>query len=155
MEEFKIIQNLEDIDMSRLITVCNGSYHTMQGEYPTGLKFNEQITAEYLTRAILSKNHCVVVAFESNNPVGVATAALVSYPFSAALRAHVSIVALLPGYRNGEFGRNIITHVCSWAIERGALEITAGDVGVDLKRNDNIFEEENWTNRGFWYSRKF
>lgn len=153
MEEFRIVENTDEL--ARLVTICNGSFHTMQGEFPAGLRFDDKVTAEYLTRAINSVNHCVVVAYESGNPVGVLISALVSYPFSNALRAHVSVIAVLPGYRNGEFGKNMIDKACEWAVSRGAIEITAGDVGIDLKRNDNIFENDNWTNRGYWYSRKF
>lgn len=152
MEQFKIIDRVENID--KLTTVCNGSFNTMQDEYPAELKFDPRVASEYLTRAILSDNHCLVVAYESDNPVGVMIAALLSYPFSAALRAHVSLVALLPGYRNGDFGKKMLDEVCVWALKKKAVEITAGDVGIDLKRNDNIFESENWVNRGYWYSRK-
>lgn len=152
MEQFKIIDSVENLD--RLISVCNGSFNTMQGEYPTELKFDPRVASEYLTRAILSDNHCLVVAYESDNPVGVMTAALLSYPFSVAVRAHVSLVALLPGYRNGDIGKKMLDEVSSWASKKGAIEITAGDVGIDLKRNDNMFESESWTNRGYWYSRK-
>lgn len=153
MNDFRIIDSLDDL--TKLIVVCNGSFHTMQGEFPSGLRFDESVAEEYLTRAITSKRHCVIVAYESENPVAVMVVALVSYPFSSAIRAHVCTISILPGYRNGEFGKEMIKLASEWAVDHGAVEISAGDVGIDLKRNDNIFENESWTDRGRWYSRTF
>lgn len=155
MIEYREVDSLDNIDIENLLTVCYGCVMTMQGEYPEKVKYNKEVMLETLKRAVKSDKHSLIVVYESGNIVAVSSAVLVSYPHSEQLRGHVNFLYILPGYRNGEFGAEIITKLEQWAISKGAVEITAGDVGIDLKRNENVFSNSVWDNRGFWYTKKF
>jgi hypothetical protein len=155
MIEYKEITSLDDIDIEKLLNVCYACLFTMQGEYPEKVTYNKEVMFDTIKRHVESKNHCLIVAYESGNIVAVTSAVIVSYPHSQQLRGHVNFLYILPGYRNGEFGSEMITKIEEWAVSKNAVEVTAGDVGIDLKRNENVFSNSVWNNRGCWYTKKF
>lgn len=153
--ECREITDLESVDIENMLTVCYGCILTMKGEYPDRVKYNKTVMLDTLKRVVKSDKHSLIAAYESGNLVGLIGTVIVSYPHSEQLRGHVMFLYILPGYRNGEYGSTMVSEAERWAISKGAVEITAGDVGIDLKMNDNSFSQSLWDNRGFWYTKKF
>lgn len=80
-------------------------------------------------------------AYEGQRIVGFIAGYLTTSPWNKELvTANVAFVYLLPTHRSLENFKSLMKGLEEWAFMCGAVEVTAGDIGIDIERRQKLYE---------------
>lgn len=85
--------------------------------------------------------YCWFNAYEGQRPVGFVGGFLSQCPWNEKiLTANIAFIYMLPSHRSLDNFKQLLDAFDAWAKTMKAVEITAGDIGIDIERSRRLYE---------------
>ena len=97
--------------------------------------------------------YCWLNAYDGQRPVGLIAGYICKAPWGPTYHAHCELIFLLESHRTMDNFKTLLKGFEEWARICGAVEMTAGDIGINTERNRRIFGALGFT-EGCWLSKE-
>lgn len=86
-------------------------------------------------------DHCWFNAYEGQRPIGFVGGFLSQCPWNEKiLTANIAFIYMLPSHRSLENFNQLLAAFEEWSRTMRAVEITAGDIGIDIDRSRRLYQ---------------
>ena len=130
-------------DLGRL-----GRAYYAESPYATTHQFDEDKLLDTLRRGMIYPVVEIAVAEWDNKTVGGAAAYLSEYSWCHGTRCNMEFFYVDPEYRGHGLAEGLLEHCMAWGRQMGALEFTAGDIGIRPKLTQRFFENNGLGDTG-------
>jgi GNAT superfamily N-acetyltransferase len=104
-------------------------------------EYDENTVIETIRDYAILETHCWLNLYEGQRPVGFVGGYLVNKPWNKnILIAHVQFVYIIDSHRNLDNFRDLLDGFKDWAKQKGAVAMSAGDIGLDTDRMRKLYE---------------
>jgi GNAT superfamily N-acetyltransferase len=85
--------------------------------------YSAKRTWSYLERALGNKQHCIMVAVQDDQLVGLLTGFASQYPFCNEFSVQIDVLYVIPSLRGSRIAMQLLVALKKWAHNRDAAEI--------------------------------
>lgn len=105
------------------------------------------------TRSIHAE-YCWFNLYEGQRPVGFISGCLTQAPWNKnILYAHIELVFILESHRSLDNFKMLIDAFTKWGTQFKVVDITAGDIGINVDRTRKLYEHLGFT-QGLWMTKE-
>jgi GNAT superfamily N-acetyltransferase len=146
-----IVRKMRPEEMDITINLCG--YYADEAKIPV---------EEYDTDAVLEtiRNYSIhpefiwYNAYDGTRPVGLIAGCITKAPWSnKQIYAHIDLIFLLESHRTMDNFKQLLSKFEEWARMVGAVEITAGDIGINPERTRKLYTHFGFK-EGVWLGKE-
>ena len=106
-----------------------------------GNQYDENSVITSIRQRNINPEYCWFSLIDNARPVGFISGAITQAPWNLdIIYAHIEMIYVLKEKRNIDNFRRLVDTFEEWAINMDAVEITAGDAGINPERSKKIYE---------------
>lgn len=106
-----------------------------------GAQYDEQSVITSIRQRNINPEYCWFSLLDNGRPVGFISGAVTQAPWNLdIIYAHIEMIYVLKEKRSIDAFRRLVTAFEEWAVNMDAVEITAGDIGVNPERSKRVYE---------------
>lgn len=147
-----IIKPLRAHDIDKTIIVME--YYRDEANLPDG-EYDSDAMADTIRNYVIDPQHAWFNAYEGDRIVGLVAGLLAPIPWSQRYMAHIQFLYMLPSHRNLVNGKELVKTFEQWALNLGAVKISAGDIGIDTERTRAFYQQAGFADTGCWLCKEF
>lgn len=140
-----IIKPLRAHDIDNTVIVME--YYRDEANLPDG-EYDSDVMLETIRNFVIDPTFSWFNMYEGNRVVGLVAGYIVQLPWSRKLIGHIQFIYTLPSHRNLTNAKDLVKTFEDWAINLGATQIDAGDIGIDPERTRVFYSQLGYKEKG-------
>jgi len=142
-----IIKAVDATNIDATMVLCE--YYREEADISDDDYDHNSVLETIKTRSI-HPEYCWFNLYEGQRPVGFISGCLTQAPWNnKILYAHIELVFILESHRNLDNFKMLIDAFTKWAKQFKVVDITAGDIGINVDRTRKLYEHLGFT-QGLW-----
>jgi GNAT superfamily N-acetyltransferase len=141
-----LIQTAQSYHLKDLVRLAQKYY--AESPYVATHQFDEDKLLDTLRRGMIYPVVEIAVAERDNKTVGGAVTYLTEYSWCQGTRCSMEFFYVEPEYRGHGLAEGLLEHCMAWGRQMGALEFTAGDIGLRPRLTQRFFEQNGLSDDG-------
>ena len=129
-----------------MVRLCEAYYK--ESPYVNTHEFDENVSLDYLRRAMIYPHAEVAVAEWNSEVVGFSVCYISEYAWTTGVKAHMEFLYVDPEHRDQNLAEDLIDHQLRWAKRMNAQELIGGDIGLRPKLMQRFLESQGFTDPG-------
>lgn len=140
-----IIKPLRAHDIDKTIILME--YYRDEANLPDG-EYDSDVMTETIRNYVIDPTASWFNMYDGTRPVGLVAGYVVQLPWSTKLMGHIQFIFTLPSHRNLTNAKELVKVFEDWAINLGAQQMSAGDIGIDTERTRAFYTQLGYTEKG-------
>ena len=146
-----IIKAVDSTNIDSTMVLCE--YYREEADISDDDYDHNSVLETIKTRSI-HPEYCWFNLYEGQRPVGFISGCLTQAPWNnKILYAHIELVFILESHRSLDNFKMLIDAFTKWGEQFKVVDITAGDIGINVDRTRKLYEHLGFT-QGLWMTKE-
>lgn len=146
-----IVRKMHPQELDVTVNLC--SYYADEAKIPVE-DYDTDAVVETIREYTINPEMTWINAYDGTRPVGLIAGCITKlYWTKDHYQGHIDMVYLLESHRTLENFKRLVAEFEAWARQQGCLNVTAGDIGINLERTEKLYEHLGYK-RGLWVSKE-